>query len=90
VVKGPVDNIISATKMNAFIFSVQDIRYHVAKYTKIPGIWRNEYCIFQFTDCIRSVTDKQLPGEFRKSRFHMLIVSVSTAFFCSVFMKMEL
>jgi hypothetical protein len=83
MVKVLIDNVTLATETTASMISVQDIHDHLAKYTTIPEIWRNKNYAFEFTECINSVTEKQLLNELRKSRFHTLILDESAAFYCS-------
>lgn len=78
LVKVLIDNVLLAIKINASMCSVQDIHNHVSKYTDIPESWRSKNYGFEFVECINAVIKKEYFDEFRKSRFHTLIVDEST------------
>ena len=55
--------VIIAIKLNASMFSVQDIHEHAAKYIKIPQCWCSKNYEFKFVECISLVLKTQLMTE---------------------------
>jgi hypothetical protein len=82
MVKILTDNVFAIKLM----LSIQDVNDHLAKCTTIPESWHSKNYTFEFAERINSVIEKQLLDELCKSRFHMLIVDESTAFYCSQYL----
>ena len=70
LVKGLIDNVILAIKMNVFMLFVKDIHEHVAKYFKIPENLRSKNYAFKFVEYMNFVLKSELIIGLRKSEFH--------------------
>jgi hypothetical protein len=62
-IKGLIDSVILAVKMNNSLLSVQEINEHLAKYVRIPESWRSKNYAFEFLDHINGVIQHDMMNE---------------------------